>query len=311
MIRSLSVRPLQSDWPTRSYDLAIATVGYEQRARYAFQTLRPTAPIKIACGFEAQQVFEYRQNCEWFESDGYRTAHKSDKDYRQWLKGALSELSPDAQRTNVIVDISSVTRVRLAHLLVTLRDTVAGPLVVNFIYSLAAFTPPPAEVQANSHVGPVTSEFAGWWDEPDRSVAAVVGLGYEQDKALGAVEHLQSAEIWTFTPTSEVRDYSPAVYEANRTLLESVPPAHQLGYFVQDPFDCFTKLESLVYGISRTKNPVLIPFGPKIFSLCSMLVGLLHIGAPVWRVSAEGQEPPVNRKASGFVYGLEVNFAGK
>jgi hypothetical protein len=308
MSRNVLVRPLRSDWPSHPYDMAIATVGYEQRARYAFQALRPTARIKLACGFESQQVFEYRPNCEWFESEGFRTEHKTDKDYKAWLNSVLGELSPDGQRANVLVDISSVTRVRLAHILVTLREFSSIPLSVNFVYSLAAFTPPPPEAQANSHVGPVTPEFAGWWEEPDRSVVTVVGLGYEQDKALGAVEHLQSAEIWTFTPTSEVREYSPAVYEANRTLLESVPPDHQLGYFVQDPFDCFTKLESLVYGISRTRNPVLIPFGPKIFSLCSMLVGLMHIEAPVWRVSAEGQEPPVNREASGFVYGLEVSF---
>ena len=308
MSRNLSVRPLGSDWPSRAYDMAIATVGYEQRARHAFQAFRPTARIKLACGFESQQVFEYWPNSKWFESEGFSTEHKSDRDYRLWLKGMLGELSPDGRRANVLVDISSVTRVRLAHILVALRDFSVTPLSVNFVYSLAAFTTPPLEAQANSHVGPVTPEFAGWWGEPDRSVVTVVGLGYEQDKALGAVEHLQSAEIWTFTPTSEIHEYSPAVYEANRTLLESVPPYHQLGYLVQDPFDCFTKLESLVYGILRTQNPVLIPFGPKLFVLCSMLVGLTHVEAPVWRVSAEGQEPPVNRKASGFVYGLEVSF---
>jgi hypothetical protein len=308
MSRSLSVRPLRSDWPKRPYDVAIATVGFEERARHTFQAHGPTARIKLACGFESQQVFEYWPNCAWFESKGFRIEHKSDKDYRQWLRQVLGELSSDGQRANILVDISSVTRVRLAHILVTLGDFSAIPLSVNFVYSLAAFTPPPSEAQSNSHVGPVTAEFAGWWEEPDRSVVTIVGLGYEQDKALGAVEYLQSSEIWTFTPTSEVREYSPAVYEANRTLLESVPRDHQLGYFVQNPFDCFTKLESLVYGISRTKNPVLIPFGPKIFSLCSMLVGLIHTDAPVWRVSAEGQEPPVNREGSGFVYGLEVNF---
>jgi hypothetical protein len=36
--------------------MAIATIGYEQRARYAFHTFRPAAQIKTACGFESQQV---------------------------------------------------------------------------------------------------------------------------------------------------------------------------------------------------------------------------------------------------------------
>src|SRR5579863_1505299 len=132
MSRNVLVRPLRSDWPSHPYDMAIATVGYEQRARYAFQALRPTARIKLACGFESQQVFEYRPNCEWFESEGFRTEHKTDKDYKAWLNSVLGELSPDGQRANVLVDISSVTRVRLAHILVTLREFSSIPLSVNF-----------------------------------------------------------------------------------------------------------------------------------------------------------------------------------
>jgi len=81
-----------------------------------------------------------------------------------------------------------------------------------------------------------------------------------------------------------------------------------MNYRVQDPFDCFAKVESLVYGLSQTRNPVLLPFGPKLFSLTSLLVALLYPGLPVWRVSAERHEQPANRKASGLVYGLEVAF---
>jgi hypothetical protein len=122
------------------------------------------------------------------------------------------------------------------------------------------------------------------------------------------VEHLQAAEVWTFVPVSEVEAFSPALISANRTLLEGIPPNHQLTYRVQDPLDCFARLESLTFGLSQEQNPVLLPFGPKIFSLCALLVSLLNPSIPVWRVSAEGQEVPVNREPSGFVYGLEVVF---
>jgi hypothetical protein len=308
MDSSLMITPLAPSWIDNEYDLAIATVGYEERARHIFSVLRPSAIIRNACGFSSQRVFEYESNALWFEADRFNVAHLADNDYDEWIQDALNRIETAGRPMKVLIDISSTTRVRMAKLLVALRSFARVPVRATFVYSLASFTHPPTENRPNSHVGPVTPEFAGWWEEPDRALVAVVGLGYEQDKALGAVEHLQAAEIWTFTPVSEVSQYSPALLEANRTLLESVPSHHQMNYRVQDPFDCFAKLESLIFGLSQYKNPVLLPFGPKLFSLISLLVALQYPGLPVWRVSAEHREEPVNRKASGYVYGLEAEF---
>lgn len=304
----VGVRRLPEDWSSEGYDLFIATVGYERRARYIAEYFEPRAEIKVACGFRDQQVLEYSNNSNWFASQGFDVAHEPDTGYNDWARAVLHRVPVDRSSIRLLVDISSVTRFRIATLLVLLREFSLARLTVSFVYSLAAFTPPPDIVQANSHVGPVTPEFAGWWEEPDRALVAVVGLGYEEDKALGAVEHLQAAEVWTFVPISEVEAFSPALTSANRTLLEGVPPNHQLTYRVQDPFDCFARLESLTFGLTQERNPLLLPFGPKIFSLCALLVSLLNPSVPVWRVSAEGQEVPVNREPSGFVYGLEVVF---
>jgi hypothetical protein len=305
---SIGIRSLPENWASQDYDIFIATVGYERRARYIAERFEPKAKIQVACGFRDQRVLEYPNNSHFFESRGFDIEHRPDSEYQEWIRVVLDRLPADRRSLRLIIDISSVTRFRIATLLVLLREYRRASLTVSFVYSLAAFTPPPELAQANSHVGPVTPEFAGWWEEPDRALVAVVGLGYEEDKALGAVEHLQAAEVWTFVPESEVAAYSPALIDANRTLLEGVPPSQQLTYRVQDPLDCFAKLESLTFGLTQEKNPILLPFGPKIFSLCSLLIGLLNPSIPVWRVSAEGQEAPVNREASGFVYGLQVHL---
>ncbi len=304
----LGVSSLPEDWVGYGYDLFIATVGYERRARYIAERFKPKAQIRVACGFRDQQVLDYSKNSQWFKSQGFEVTEETDTGYGDWARSVLGRLPADRSSLHLLVDISSVTRFRIATLLILLQEYSTGSLTVSFVYSLAAFTPPPAAAQANSHVGPVTPEFAGWWEEPDRALVAVVGLGYEEDKALGSVEHLQAAEVWTFVPVSKVEAYSPALARANRTLLEGVPPSHQLTYRVQDPLDCFARLESLTFGLRQEKNPVLLPFGPKIFTLCSLLVSLLTSSIPVWRVSAEGQEIPVNREPSGFVYGLKVAF---
>jgi hypothetical protein len=308
MSDSLVVRPLSKSWVEDRYDVAIGTVGYEQRARYVFENIGARGASCVACGFSDQRVLAYDDNSRWFESHGFRVDHKPDSEYAGWLSNAFN-LTSERASLRVLVDISSMTRVRLARLIEFFTSqAVERPIVATFVYSLAAYTAPPEAALYNSHVGPVTPMFAGWWEEPDRASAAIVGLGYEEDKALGAVEHLQSSYVWLFVPSSEIAEYSDALARANKTLLDSVPSARTLQYRVHDPYSSFVKLESLVYGVSRTHNAVLLPFGPKLFALSALLVAAQHRNVAVWRVSAEGLEPAVDRSASGFVYGLEVEF---
>jgi hypothetical protein len=214
---------------------------------------------------------------------------------------------PEICCARMLVDVSSLTRSRLAAVIDHLRSRMLScAFSVDFYYTLAQYDPPPREVPLNSHVGPVTPAFAGWTNDPDRGVAAIVGLGYEEDKALGAVEHVQAVEIWTYIPSSPIGQYSTALAKANRTLLDAVSRDHQLTYAVSNPLYLYAELESLIYRLCQQRNVILFPFGPKIFALCSILASCAHPDAAVWRVSAEGLEDATDRLASDFVFGLAV-----
>jgi hypothetical protein len=308
MSKVLSVSSLDKNWRSKSYDLFVAAAGYEARSRYVAEILIPTALENLALGFECQQTLEFESNVEWYSSHGFTVEIGDDEPCAAFFVERLTSLGK-AQNLSVLIDISSLSRTRIALFLEALGlllPTVA--VEVDFVYALAMYTDPVENESSNSHVGPVLPSFAGWWIEPDRAISAIVGVGYEQDKALGAVEHLQAADVWVFIPSSEIASYSPALAKANHSLLESVPRDRQLFYRVHDPMDCFQTIESLVYGLSLSENPVLLPFGPKLFALCCLLVALVHPQVPVWRVSAQDEETPVNRQASGAVYGLTVVF---
>jgi len=314
MLRSISVERLSSDWSEHEYDLAIAAVGYERRARYIFETYTINARIKAAAGFPKQQVFEFQENSNWFEANGFAVVTVSDHDYGSWLASRIA-LAPsisgraDKDSIHLIIDISSLSRVRIADIITTLRSSVVHhEIVVDFVYSLAAFTPPPSNQSPNTHVGPVSKAFAGWWEEPDRLLSAVVGIGYEQDKALGAVEYLQAQDVWLFQPESVEKQYTSALNLANEALLKTIDSRHHFSYRVHDPMDCFSRLRSLVDGLAIKSNVVLLPFGPKLFVLCSLLVAAGRDQIAVWRVSAQTDEEPVNRIGSGHCYGLTVRF---
>jgi hypothetical protein len=290
------------------YDLAIATVGYESRSSYLAGHLKPIAKFKIAAGFKDRQVFHYATNRASYLSSGYVVQEVEDSKYRHWCADAIDRAKRGNDRpVKIWVDISSTTRFRMATIVECMRAS-KFPILVDFFYAIAKYSAPGLSKAPNIHVGPVTNTFAGWSD-PDRSAVAIVGLGYEENKALGAVEHIQATDVWTFIPHSEICEYNEALAHANSILLDKIPDERRVAYLVERPFDCFVILESLVNRIADSQVPVLFPFGPKIFTLCALLVGSIHATrVAVWRVSAGPHDEATDRQPSGSICGLRVAF---
>ena len=223
MPRSMIVEYLPSTWRSEVHDLFIAVAGYEKRARYVAESIMPQSKAKACVGFVEQKVYSYKANLAWFKQNDFSVSVTGDQDFTALMAGLIPP-GQSGTRLSIIVDISSMTRFRLACLMEVLSsEALEGELCVDFVYALAAYNPPPHNTVANSHVGAVIPSFAGWWSEPDRAVSAVVGLGYEEDRALGAVEYLQAADVWLFIPVSEVNEYSPAVRYANEVLRTDCP----------------------------------------------------------------------------------------
>ena len=310
MTSTLRVEPLNPE-STAPLDIFICAAGYETRSRFVAHQLVPKASAYLAIGFPDQRVLAREENDHWFLEAGYKLTNTTDKSFNDLISEELNAClrATTIPVRRIAVDISCFTRKRLAIIVdVVRRLEFPDPLTVDFYYALAKFSPPPSVSVLNTHVGPILPTFAGLTTEPDRRTVAVVGLGYEQDKALGAIEHLQTEEEWLFEPASSIHEYSQALHSANQSLFDRVPPNRVVKYRVEAPLSLFNALESLLYGLSSEASPVLLPFGPKVFALCSCLVGCLNQNVSVWRVSAEHHEIPLEREPSGYIGGLSVTF---
>jgi hypothetical protein len=312
MQASILVQPLMPAVLSGRYDCYLAALGYERRCRQVSEFHRPQANALVASAFPDRKQFSYSENREWFLAAGYRVEEVVDENFPDWFLGILNNSRRiGASCYRLAIDISSLTRLRIATILDVLRGLGWGIVVeVDFIYNLAEFSPPPKNISPNVHVGPVCSSFAGWSKEPEQPPIAVLGLGYEESRALGALEHIQAGDYWVFKPQSDIGEYNRAMLEANSTLLESTPADRLFTYTVESPFDCFATLELLLSRLRSVGSPTLFPFGPKIFSLCGMLVACLYEEVAVWRVSGGVLEQAANRFPTESFCGLKVLFSG-
>jgi hypothetical protein len=209
--------------------------------------------------------------------------------------------------------VSSLSRVRVAHVVEGLYlHPLAVPVCVDFLYTPAArrgdAVPEPETTEV---LGPVTPFFAGWSRDQNEPVVAVLGVGTEEDRALGAIEYLDPGELWAFLPEGEDEGYDEDLRDRNDWLFEELAPEWLISYRVDDPFGCFSQMEGLIADdIAHKRRPVIVPLGPKVFALCGLLAALRnHPWSAVWRISPGAYAPPVDRDSNGKLVGITATFS--
>jgi hypothetical protein len=312
MRRALRIRPwvLDED-PRRQYDLFVSTLGYERRARYIAENVPWQAKSRVAVGFSRKRQFAYRENEAWYNKAGFGIIHTGDSGLTAVLDEAVSRLRvSDDDVLRICVDISSMTRLRIAFILDYFASAKPGPgYVIDVLYAPARYKTPTRVMSQIESAGPILPSLAGWPIEPERPLAAIFGLGYEFDRAVGALEYIEPHEVWGFHAIAQDKRFEHDVMAANRFFWQFLPQERRLGYAIERPLDCLMSIESLTYGLLRYARPVLVPFGPKVFTVCCLLTAFMHHPyVAVWRVTSGEHELAIDRIADGNVIGLRVHL---
>lgn len=297
-----------------THDLCVGCVGYESRSRHLLQTARLAGEKKCAFVFENNRVLDFQKNMEAFRQGGYMSLPANDVGINQFLELAKSGHRDifERRQLSILIDISSMSRLLMASIcfkLMILSKALDSTITVDFVYSLAAFGKLPKATGPLVNDGPVIDELAGWPSNPGAPCALVMGIGYEEDLALSVLEQLEAAKIWVFRPKDHALEYDLAIDERNKGLFEEIPSESIIRYSIFDPYWLYVSIESLVGLSLPSYNVIVVPLGPKIFALMSMLASLRHYpSVGFWRISCGDNLQPVDRKATSHVICSRVVF---
>lgn len=286
------------------FDLLVVAHGYEERSVHIAQRMGPISDRKLALSFRSDQTLCYGTNRTILENGGFRIVPLESEAGRQ-VAEAIDRL-PDGHRT-VGIDISSFTRFQLAQIVEAVVEPPSCSLSVDFLYA-----PAKSEDWINKS-GPITvaepihPAFTSWTDDPARPLSALIGVGVEDNLALGVAEFLDVSSVYAFVPVGGDPGFDSLNSRANHQFLGTSYVASRANYDILRPFELFARLESLVYGIAPDTRVAIAPLGPKIFALCGLLVtAVLDRAATVWRFSWSGADQPANRVAAGPVASLRI-----
>ncbi len=227
--------------------------------------------------------------------------------YREHVHDALKNLDKSC---TIALDISCLPHAMMAEILYIISATESEyEIEVIVMYTLAKFTSPSMSLLANESIEPVHKNFAGWSSPETKPTSLILGLGYEPNKAEGASEYFEPSDQWIFIPSSPIPEFLDQVYCNNENLIKKTDIDRMIEYNVADPELTYGQIELVISSLARKSNPVLLPFGPKIFFFLCLVQCLTHPELGVWRVT--GVEDQISRDvhASEYVIGVRCVFS--
>jgi len=294
------------------YDFLISALGYESRSRHIGISMLGNISRKVAIAFQDGQELSFEQNTSKLSEAGFEIINIAESDVISFISSLLRSIAvEDGKAIRGCIDISSITRLRMGNILQAISSFTETDVTIDitFAYNVAQYSAPGAQLELATTCGPVSPFFAGWPDDPERPVAAVLGLGYEMEKALGALEYIEPAVSLLVCPISKDLRYDVGVVNANISLTSQSKSNELYRYHVDKGTDCIELLDALVSRLEDDFRIVILPFGPKLFALCSMLIAIRdYPKVGVWRISSS--EPNLRRdhRPSETTVGLRVIF---
>jgi hypothetical protein len=210
----------------------------------------------------------------------------------------------------IAVDVSCLPHALMAGILHVITTTESRfQIEVVVLYSLAEFTLPGTLVYANESIEPVHQYFAGWSSPETKPTSLVLGLGYEPNKAEGASEYFEPSDQWVFIPSSPIPEFLNEVHNNNSNLIKKTPQNRTIEYDVADPEVTYGQIALVISSLAKKSNPVLLPFGPKIFFFLCLVQCLAHPEVGVWRVTGVEDKESQDIAASEYVIGVRCVFS--
>jgi hypothetical protein len=288
--------------------ILVYAVGYEARSGHIAASLR--SEKRIAVVFDNHPCLSYAANLAMARArgDALVDANALSEQFEPTLTSAVEAVrASDSGTVRVVVDVSSMPRVAMAIVLLELmRRAVTLGVDVAVAYAVANYAPPQSDPGPYMAFEPLP-HCEGWTTHPERPLSAILGLGYEADQAIAAVQYLDPSGVWAFLPSGNDVRFLRDLKRANSALLPLLKTGHRLDYRIKDLGHLYATYRGLVETLCQRSRVVLVPGGPKIFSAISIVIkAQLGDEVSVWRASSHTESIARDASADGSIAVLDI-----
>ena len=259
----------------RPYDTFIFAIGSELRSVQLFELLG-SLPIRSAAYIHNHSSFVRERAGELVRNRSIELEITGGSIFSNDQSGSLRSFLSSAR--SVLIDVSCMTRTMMAELVLCMAEKRRSGCRVDFAYLPSIYSDPTLEYPKIRRIGAAMPQFSGFEFRPGDPVALILGLGHEYGVSLGLMNQIEPRISIVFRSVGIDERFGSAVAEANFDF--QFPPFNPslLDVDVTDPSGSFSIIENAVANLVSDHRVLVIPGGPKIFAILSILAAFKHMG---------------------------------
>ncbi|MQQ09498.1 hypothetical protein GFB49_13600 [Epibacterium sp. SM1979] len=291
----------------------VGALGYEARSsQFMLSEDLDVYQEVLVFDYEAENLHSYLENKEIYSNLlGGRAKACSSKSEIVLEIGRLSQTFRDSG-FEISVDFSSLDRGLIADLVLAIYRNRSVIRSLEVLYFPQTFSKPELKLETVTKFGPISPEFSGSSRSSTQKLCMIVGAGYEFGKVIGAQDRLEPDEMYVFSPVGTDPKFEDAVKKANYEFEFIGDTKNVVNYNLSEPEETFSSLFELVRHKKSTHRVLLLPMGPKILAVFSLLIAVrFHPDVRVWHYSTHKSGDPQisNAFASGQRIALRFSSA--
>jgi hypothetical protein len=307
-----NARQISSDrLQNQKFDAFIAVSGYESRGTFLTSQINlELIPNKIVLAFNEKKELLYRElNDKKFAELGFTFYEVSAGD-----SAVLPKIFEDLflrlkkKDIDILIDYSSMPKLWYSEMInyfISDEETFAN---VNlwFSYSPSEYTRSVTTI-SNKYLDPIKPSI-----QNNKPVALILGLGYEKGRAEEIAKNLNSQATFVFYANPAVDErYVNEVLENNQAVLKKIKQEQIISYPIFDLNSVNDSLTQLCINLRMNHQILLVPVGPKPFTLMCFILAARYPDIKICRVSSVINSVATDRKAHGELLVYKVQFTNE
>ena len=288
-------------------DVFITTLGFETRCTRVPHLVEHLSCRKVALVFnQSLKDFSYDANREYFLSREFELITvNSDLPDIEAILGSLT-----GKNLGVMIDCTSMPPSWYYQFFKWFDEKQDLGCVVRMriVYTMANFVSLDSSLKVKEISNFLQSDIK---TTAKKKRALVLGLGQEKNIAESIHKIIDPDVLYLYYADPPVeKKFVEHIFINNHALINTTPIKNLISYPIRNGQTIYQSLINTILPLRNDHSIIIIPHGPKIFSVVAMLI---HLGYPDVRISYPSfKKPPVaDRSPSGEPVVLDVLFEGE
>jgi hypothetical protein len=295
----------------QKFDAFIAVSGYESRSSHlASQIEVNNIPHNLVFAFIEKNDFLYRElNDKKYTELGFRFISSSSAD-TSILPDVLDELCDKIGKSSmdILIDYSSMPKIWYNEIInyFLSREEDLKSTNIWFSYTPSEYTHSIGST-SNKYLDPIKPAM-----QSDKPIALVLGLGYEKGRAEEFAKLFKAQVSFAFyaNPSIDSR-YVQEVLDNNKSVLKNIKQNQIIPYPINDLNSVNNSLTQLCIGLRMNHEVLLVPVGPKPFTLMCFILSARYPDIKICRVASVISSIASDRRPHGEMLVYKVTFTNE